>query len=242
MIDKFRDQYRWLSNFHPVTIQVGEETYPSVEHAYMAAKCANPEDRKQFRNPTVTPGQAKRLGRGVKLRHDWESIKLDVMECLLRKKFLEPVLAQQLVGTGTAELIEGNTWGDRFWGVDGTGENHLGKLLMKIRDEHIKKPQENYNHAPKAGPNCFDIRLLDLFGSNGKTPSLPVVQVLGGRKRLLRRRFTGREEYGYPVFFAHEGRDTGTDPLARSPRMGVYKDVPGLGRHSEKRGNDRPCP
>ena len=82
----------------------------------------------------LTCGQAKRLGSQIPLRHDWEQVKLDVMETILRDKFTRHSgLRVQLLDTGDRELVEQNTWGDRFWGVCGVGENHLGRLLVKIR-------------------------------------------------------------------------------------------------------------
>jgi ribA/ribD-fused uncharacterized protein len=87
----------------------------------------------------LTPGKAKRLGRKVTLRANWELIKIDVMLDLVRQKFQDPDLAWMLINTGDAELIEGNHWGDKFWGVcNGEGENHLGKILMQVRDEILK--------------------------------------------------------------------------------------------------------
>ena len=83
-----------------------------------------------------TPGLAKKLGRKATIRPDWEKIKLPIMEYLLRQKFGDKTLKALLIGTGDAELVEGNMWGDTYWGVcKGKGENHLGKLLMKIREE-----------------------------------------------------------------------------------------------------------
>lgn len=72
-----------------------------------------------------------------KLRGDWEAVKDSVMYEICKAKFSQnPDLADQLVATKDAELIEGNTWGDRIWGVcDGVGENRLGKILMRIRAE-----------------------------------------------------------------------------------------------------------
>ena len=82
------------------------------------------------------PGKAKRLGRKVTLRPDWEQIKTYTMLLLLRIKFSDENLATKLLETGEQKLIEGNSWGDCFWGVcDGVGENHLGKLLMQVREE-----------------------------------------------------------------------------------------------------------
>lgn len=133
MITSFSGQYRFLSNFWPCKVFLEGEEYPSVEHAYVASKVTDHELRKLVASK-LTPGDAKRLGRKLPLRPDWDAIKLDVMKELLVQKFIDPELAEKLVATGDQELIEGNTWGDTFWGVcDGVGENNLGKLLMEIR-------------------------------------------------------------------------------------------------------------
>lgn len=137
-IHLFKGEYAFLSNFSTWDglIFYRNDLYPTVEHAYQAAKTTIPEEREAIRN-APTPGQAKRLGRKCTLRLDWEDIKLVVMEQLLRIKFLNVKLAEQLIATGDEELIEGNHWGDAFWGRvqngHGPGENHLGRLLMKIR-------------------------------------------------------------------------------------------------------------
>ena len=138
MIDKFDGEFAFLSNFYPSAISDGYTTFPTVEHYFQACKCEYMDDYDAIA-AAPTPGQAKRLGRQAVLRDDWEQNKLDVMETALRKKFAIPELREKLLATGDAELIEGNWWGDRFWGVcEGVGENNLGKLLMKIRAD-IKK-------------------------------------------------------------------------------------------------------
>lgn len=130
MIDSFRDQHSFLSNFYRHGGQI------TAEHIFQAMKTKNPVEQIEILS-TSTPGQAKRLGRQVKLREDWEDIKLLVMEAILRYKFKPGTMEHDLLlATGDEELVEGNTWGDTFWGVcRGKGENHLGKLLMQIRDE-----------------------------------------------------------------------------------------------------------
>ena len=135
MINEFRGKYRFLSNFWPCQVTFEEEVYPSVEHAYQAAKCFWFQDRKHILN-CKTPGEAKKLGRRVATRLNWEHIKVDVMFSLLKEKFKDPLLATWLLATGSQELQEGNWWSDTFWGVDqrtGKGENCLGKLLMQVR-------------------------------------------------------------------------------------------------------------
>lgn len=137
-IDRFNGEWKFLSNFWPSSITYQGLTYPTVEHAYQAAKSTDPEVRKKFLNPGRNggPGNAKRMGQRVVLREDWERVKLDIMLKLLRLKFSLPDLRDRLKMTGEAELIEGNTWHDTFWGTyRGQGENHLGRLLMQVRKE-----------------------------------------------------------------------------------------------------------
>lgn len=137
MISSFRDEYFFLSNFYPVEIKLDGIVYPNAETAFQAQKTLDVEERRKF-SMLKNPVQAKRLGRKVKLRDDWEEVKLDIMTEIVSQKFLQhPHLIEMLLQTGDEELIEGNKWGDRFWGVcKGKGENNLGKILMKIRDAY----------------------------------------------------------------------------------------------------------
>lgn len=138
-IDSFQGEHRWLSNFWPARVVYERFLYPSVENAYQAAKL-DPALRRQFMS--CTPGQAKRAGRVAAVRADWDQVKLQVMEQLIAQKFFAgSELATKLLETDDAPLIEGNTWGDTFWGVcRGKGENNLGKLLMARRAE-LKEAQ-----------------------------------------------------------------------------------------------------
>lgn len=139
MIDRFIGEYRWLSNFWPVRIHFERLDYPSVEHAYQAAKF--PTDR---REPFTygTAGEAKRLGRRPGKRPDWDAVKVAFMAKFLEQKFYPGTnLAHRLLETADHQLVEGNTWGDIFWGVcDGRGENQLGILLMRIRNDLAQPP------------------------------------------------------------------------------------------------------
>ena len=138
-ITSFRGEYFFLSNFFLIDIWGGNRWYPSVEHAYVAQKSLNEEWREMI-SKTPTPEEAKKLGRKVKLRANWEDIKFSVMRYYVRQKFLfNPELCKKLMDTGDRKLVEGNTWGDTYWGVcNGKGENNLGKLLMEVRDEANK--------------------------------------------------------------------------------------------------------
>lgn len=135
IIDDFRGQHNFLSNFFPITIIVGGETYPSVEHAYQAHKAVRDGDHRAIRN-ALHPAIAKKMGKKIKIRPDWEEVKVRVMLDCLHAKFNDPELRRKLMSTEDDWLIEGNWWGDRFWGVcGGEGQNWLGELLMHVRWE-----------------------------------------------------------------------------------------------------------
>lgn len=138
MIKEFRGRYRFLSNFFPCRIDWEGITYPSVEHAYQACKTLNQKERLRIASLS-TPGQAKRIGKELTIRPDWETVKISIMESLVRQKFSRhPTLKQLLLATANQEIQEGNSWNDTFWGVSlstGEGRNELGKILMRIRKE-----------------------------------------------------------------------------------------------------------
>lgn len=133
-IDSFRGAYRFLSNFFPAEVSYEGAIYPSVENAFQAAKCMSASERVVF--AVCNPAEAKRFGRRVRLRPDWEQVKLDIMRRLVTDKFARSSeLRRRLLATGDAELVEGNAWNDTFWGVcRGNGQNHLGRILMEVRD------------------------------------------------------------------------------------------------------------
>jgi len=135
MIDRFFGEYRFLSNFWPGVVEYEGIRYPSTEHAFQAAKTTDQEERRRIA-ALPSPRDAKRAGRTVSLRGDWEAIKIDVMLDIVRMKFRHAYLREMLLATGDHELVEGNDWNDAFWGVcRGRGENNLGKILMRVRDE-----------------------------------------------------------------------------------------------------------
>lgn len=132
MINSFSGDHRFLSNFYPVEVVLDGVTYPTVENAYQASKTLDLEKRKEFID--VSPGFAKRLGQRLELRADWIGVKLNVMKRLNEQKYMRPDLREKLCDTYPQDLVEGNTWGDTFWGAcDGKGSNHLGQILMTIR-------------------------------------------------------------------------------------------------------------
>lgn len=133
----FDGQERWLSNFWPCTVELYGETYPSIEHAYQAAKAFYPDDRKIFQSSHMTAGQAKRAGRRLAMRPDWEQVKVPTMRELIQQKYCSSsTLGHKLADLWDWHIEEGNTWGDTFWGVcRGRGDNRLGKLLMGQAEE-----------------------------------------------------------------------------------------------------------
>ena len=136
MISSFTGEYRWLSNFWPAETEFEGVVYPTSEHAYVAAKTLDPQSRLEI-SKISTATRVKRMGRMIVLRPNWDEIKLDVMRQIVRSKFTsDSKLIAMLVATGNEELVEGNYWGDTYWGVcRGQGSNHLGILLMHLRSE-----------------------------------------------------------------------------------------------------------
>lgn len=133
----FFGEYRWLSNFWPCEVCYNNITFPSVEHAYVYAKCIL-TDKQLNELLNLTPGGAKRLGRTAPANPQFSQNKLAIMKKLLEIKFSHSTLQKQLIATYPAALIEVNNWGDTFWGVNeqGSGLNHLGVLLEQVRDAY----------------------------------------------------------------------------------------------------------
>lgn len=129
----FFKEYRFLSNFHMAPVEYNGIRYTNNEAAFQAQKC--PERALEF--ATLDPSAAKRLGRHVKLRPDWEDVKEGIMYDIVLAKFSQnDSLRQRLLNTGYARLYEENTWGDTTWGtVNQKGQNLLGIILEDVRDE-----------------------------------------------------------------------------------------------------------
>ena len=135
VIDSFKGKYFFLSNFYESPVIYDGITYLNNEAAFQAQKTLNKKQRLKF--AMLNPSRAKEMGRSISLRPDWEEIKINVMYEICKAKFTQNEnLKRSLLNTGNAELIEGNNWGDKIWGqVNGIGENNLGKILMRIREE-----------------------------------------------------------------------------------------------------------
>lgn len=130
----FEGEYRFLSNFYPCIIKHQSILFPSVEHTFQACKTSSMDKRVEISEIKLAR-DAKRAGRKLKLRKNWERVKDDIMYNLLKKKFETPELRQKLIDTGDAKLVHDNWWNDTYWGIcNGRGRNCLGKLIMKVRD------------------------------------------------------------------------------------------------------------
>lgn len=133
----FRGKYQFLSNIYKASFEWDGRSYKNSEAAFQSAKSLDPAVREEFSE--MTGVVAKKEGKKVLLRRDWEEVKDSIMEEVVREKFIQnPDLLKKLIDTGDMELVEGNCWHDKYWGVDvvsGEGENHLGIILMKLREE-----------------------------------------------------------------------------------------------------------
>ncbi len=135
MINRFREEYKFLSNLHSAPVLFDGIVYKNSEAAFQAQKTLDLEERMQF--ASINGRAAKIKGKKVKLRPDWEAVKDDIMYRVCLAKFSQNEdLKEKLLATGEEYLEEGNAWGDQYWGaVDGVGQNRLGKILMRIREE-----------------------------------------------------------------------------------------------------------
>lgn len=134
-IREFIDAYAFLSNFYHSPVKYRNLIYLNAEAAFQAQKESCEKDKEQYTR--MNPAQAKLVGRNCNLREDWEEIKEQTMYEIVSAKFTQNKnLAKLLLATGDAYLEEGNWWHDTTWGVcNGVGENKLGKILMRVREE-----------------------------------------------------------------------------------------------------------
>jgi len=154
-INSFKGEYNFLSNFYLNEILYEGIIYPCAETAFQAAKCADKKDKQKFY--LLQPAEAKKEGKKINLRPDWETVKVDIMREIIRIKFSNNAdLRTKLLKIGDAELIEGNNWHDNFWGdcscehcKNITGENMLGNLLMEYRAsiQNTPEPGVDFNNG-----------------------------------------------------------------------------------------------
>lgn len=140
MIDKFKGEYEFLSNRFLCRFEWQGLEYGSAEAAYQASKCRDESERKVF--AYCSPDKAALKGRDIVPSPDWENARLSTMESIIRAKFEQhPILMRKLKETGNRLLINGNNKHETYWGIDlysWQGENHLGKIIMNIRDKEVE--------------------------------------------------------------------------------------------------------
>ncbi|MFD0724794.1 NADAR family protein [Lysobacter brunescens] len=134
------DDYGEFSNFAEYPIRIDGVTWPTTEHYFQAQKFEDAAYRQRIRK-AHSPMEAARMGRDrkMKLRRDWESVKVSVMHAALLAKFRQHGdLRALLLSTGDAKLVE-HTENDEYWGDggDGHGRNMLGQLLMRVRERLV---------------------------------------------------------------------------------------------------------
>lgn len=188
-INRFEGDWEFLSNYCPAPVKFDGELYPSVEHAYQAAKTIDASIREKIRR-APTPAEAKRLGRKHINRPNWEEVKLPTLRWLVAQKFSEPKLATRLLATGNALLVEGNNWGDTFWGqYKGVGENHMGRILMDLRARLRPGTADTVIRMAWANlPTKFGMGLFVLYtdAAGSQTAVQVVGDVSGGEDVLVR--------------------------------------------------------
>lgn len=137
MINEFKDEYEWLSNFYPCEIYLNGLLFPTVEHAYMSEKTDDINWKLTCCDASKSPGIIKRSSRNVDLVNDWDAKKLVIMTLCLQQKFSKEPFTTKLLNTNQRYIQEGNIWSDKFWGVclkTNTGKNMLGYIIMNIRN------------------------------------------------------------------------------------------------------------
>lgn len=179
MINCFRGEYYFLSNFYECNIEFDGIPYLNAEAAFQAQKCSVLKDRKQFSD--LNPSAAKKLGRKVSLRPDWENVKINLMYQIVKAKFVQnPDLADKLIATGDEYLEEGNNWGDRIWGtVNGVGANNLGKILMTVRSELRESGVLDFDPAKTTDDIVEWIK--NYFEENANPGTKAVIGISGGK-------------------------------------------------------------
>lgn len=172
IIGPFRNEYSFLSNMYSCQVTIeGMGTFTCAEAAFQACKCTNQEDMKSFFG--ISGREAKKLGRKINCRTDWDNVRVDMMRKVVQAKFTMPELADKLIATGDEELVEINTWNDKFWGAVYedealVGENNLGKILMAVRAE-LQEKKEKENNIMETNNNKINITTNVAIRADGKT-------------------------------------------------------------------------
>ncbi len=197
MTNSFRGDWSFLSNFYECKIVYEGYIFNNAESAFQAQKCISEVDKFIGINGST----AKRLGKKVTLRPDWNDVRDDIMYKIVRAKFEQnPELRDKLINTYPFEIVERNKWGDTYWGVcNGIGENKLGEILESIRAD-FRKPI-------KTCACCFTgHRPSKMFGYDLSNPNYQVVA------KKVRQHAEYLFEHGISIFIS--GGALGFDTVA----------------------------
>jgi len=133
---RFNGETHPLSNFYPAKINVDGKIYKTAEHYYQSEKATNTMDKSRVMQ-AESPSNARRIGKQIKKRADFDEIKDIIMYKGVKAKFTQNVeVKAYLLATGDRYLIEDASFSP-YWGTgyNDMGENKMGKMLMQIRDE-----------------------------------------------------------------------------------------------------------
>ena len=228
-IASFRGKYGFLSNMYDCPVEFNGVTYQSSEVAFQAQKCLYDSDKVKF--SSMDGVEAKKFGRKVAIRKDWEKVKKDIMRDIVSAKFAQhPDLAKRLIATGDKQLVEGNTWYDTYWGVfNGRGKNVLGKILMDVREELImnksvdvsdtiktkdkpaKKPYTVHKDKDEFVISVTGHRPNRLFGYDWKNKGN--VALSNRIESVLKETLAEAEKQGYKKFRVVTGMALGADQM-----------------------------
>ena len=141
VINQFNGEYDFLSNRFGCRFVWQGLQYGNAEAAFQSSKCMDASERKAYAGCSADKAALK--GREQAPFPGWEDARLNIMGSILRAKFEQNLsLMKKLTDTGSCILINGNNKQETYWGVDlysWQGENHLGRIIMDIRDKEKKR-------------------------------------------------------------------------------------------------------
>lgn len=190
-ISEFKGEYEFLSNFYPSPVEFNGRKYPTVEHAFQASKTDDYNEQEVIRL-APSASSAKKCGRKVTLRANWDGIRVAYMKAIVLEKFKQnPDLLEKLLDTKDAVLEEGNYWQDKYWGIfKGQGENNLGKVLMEVRTELAPKKVSIFSGNPKIVSAKKEDKLYSLYYDGKYTQTYRTKNFINGA-------ITQRVKYGH---------------------------------------------
>jgi predicted NAD-dependent protein-ADP-ribosyltransferase YbiA (DUF1768 family) len=153
MITSFKGKYEFLDPAYYSLTQFDGVLYNSAEAAFLASQYDDPYFRSMFQDAALPIWRARDLAKRLQKRRDWiPELALQLMRQITFDKFTRsPNFRSLLLATCHEEIIAENNWHENFWGVcvcnlrpgkygqkvacRRPGSNHLGKILMSVRDQ-----------------------------------------------------------------------------------------------------------